>query len=71
MGFSSPYDCFAWCIPVMVEHHAGRVVFRKLDPAFCFLDLRGIVSPQKMKGRRNAGLFPDNLPQCFSASVPA
>jgi hypothetical protein len=38
-SFSSPYDCFAWCIPVMVEHHAGRVGFRKLDPAFCFLSV--------------------------------
>jgi hypothetical protein len=33
---SSPYDCLAWRIPVMVEHHAGRIVFRKRDPAFCF-----------------------------------
>jgi hypothetical protein len=37
MHFSAPYDCVAWCIPVMVEHHAGRILFRKLDPASLFL----------------------------------
>jgi hypothetical protein len=37
MASASPYDYCAWCIPVMVEHHAGRILFRKLDPASLFI----------------------------------